>query len=252
VTPRQVSTYADVASLSRGAADAIADAAHRAVAARGRFTIALSGGSTPRALYGLLATEYQQRIPWTATHVFFGDERCVPPDHPESNFGMARGSLIAHIPGLDARTHRIAGERPAADAAAQYDAELHAAFPGDDPTTFDVLLLGIGPDGHTASLFPGSPVLRERVRWAAAAEAPPSATTRARVTLTLPVLDASRDLLLLCAGADKRPILERIRAAGASAGDLFPAARVTAREHVRWLLDRSAASDAGAMETGQN
>jgi 6-phosphogluconolactonase len=248
VTRREVSLYTDVDTLSRAAAEMIADAAARAVRARSRFTIALSGGSTPRTLYRLLAAEYVDRVPWAATEVFFGDERCVPPDHPDSNFGMAREALLAHIPGLEARTHRIVGEAAPRDAAGQYDALLRGAFPGPDPATFDLLLLGIGPDGHTASLFPGSSALGEEKLWAIATEAPPAAATRARITLTFPALDGSRELLLLCAGADKRPILDAIRGAGASAPQRYPAARVMAREHTRWLLDRAAASEQEARQ----
>src|SRR6185437_11204002 len=137
VTAREVVVCTDAAAVSRAAADAIADAARQAMDARGHFSIALSGGSTPRALYQLLATEYLERIPWTATDIFFGDERCVPPDHPDSNFRMARESLIDHVPGLAARAHRIAGELPPADAATEYEGLLRTTFPGDDPVTFD-------------------------------------------------------------------------------------------------------------------
>jgi 6-phosphogluconolactonase len=241
VTGRDSTVVADLDTLSRSAADTIERAAHHAVAARGRFIMALSGGSTPRTLYRLLAAEYRDRVPWAATELFFGDERCVPPTHPDSNFAMARETLLAPIPGLEARTHRIAGERGAEPAAREYGRLLRATFPPSEPATFDVVLLGVGTDGHTASLFPGSPALDERQHWAVATEAPPGVTTRSRVTLTFPVLDAAADILILCAGVDKRPVLERIRALGDAAGAQFPVARITAREHVRWFVDQAAA-----------
>ncbi len=229
--------YVNVNALSRAAADAIEVAAHRAVASRGRFALALSGGSTPRTLYRLLATDYRTRIPWSLAQLFFGDERCVPPTHPDSNYRMARESLLAHIPGLEARTYRIAGERGPKVAAPEYDALLHTAFPGPDPVTFDVVLLGVGADGHTASLFPGSPALDEHARWAVPAEAPPDVTTtRARVTLTYPVFDAALETLILTAGADKQRIVEHVRADGASPNSPYPVARITARERVRWMI----------------
>lgn len=243
---REDSVFADVDALNHAAAEMIAAAAAIATEARGRFTIALSGGGTPRTLYHVLATAYAARIPWEDTHVFFGDERCVPPDHPESNYAMARDALLAHIPGLESRTRRIEGERPASDGASRYAEMLHREFPtvpGNPPATFDVLLLGVGIDGHTASLFPGSPALGERSRWALATQAPPTAPILDRVTLTFPALDASRTTLVLCAGAEKRDIIARIRAAGKRAPELYPAARVSARGSVHWFLDRAALGD---------
>lgn len=224
----------------------IAEAATIATAARGRFTIALSGGSTPRHLYQLLASDYATQLPWATTHVFFGDERCVPPDHPDSNYAMARDALLVHIPGLESRARRIEGERAPGDGASRYAEMLHREFPhtqGTVATTFDVLLLGVGTDGHTASLFPGSPAVDERSRWALATHAPPGAPVADRVTLTFPALDASRTTLILCAGAGKQSIVSQIREAGPRARDLYPVARVSARGSVRWLMDRAAIGD---------
>ena len=244
---REESVFADLDALSHAAAAMIASAAAIATATRGRFTIALAGGSTPRRLYQVLATEYATHFPWATTHVFFGDERCVPPDHPDSNYAMAREALLAHIPGLESRARRIEGERPAPDGASRYAEMLHREFPstqGTSPSTFDVLLLGVGTDGHTASLFPGSPALSERSRWALATQAPPNASVLDRVTLTFPALDAARTTLILCAGADKQPIVTQIRAAGARAGDRYPVARVSAHGSLHWLLDRLAMGEA--------
>jgi 6-phosphogluconolactonase len=241
---REESVFPDAEALSRAAAAMIEEAAAVATTARGRFTIALSGGSTPRILYEILAADYATRLPWATTHVFFGDERCVPPDHPASNYAMARETLLARIPGLESRTRRIEGERPPGDAASRYAEMLHREFPhttGTPATTFDVLLLGVGSDGHTASLFPGSPALSERSRWALATQAPAGTEISDRVTLTYPALDAARTTFILCAGTGKQPVVSQIRAAGAHAGDRYPVARVTARGTVHWLLDEAAA-----------
>jgi 6-phosphogluconolactonase len=242
--PRETLTYPDVAALSRGAADMIATAAESAVAARGRFTFCLSGGSTPRTLYQLLAAEYRTRIPWSSTVVFFGDERCVPPDHADSNYAMARAALLSQIPGLESRTHRIEGERAPADAAIRYEVVLRGEFDAASAETFDILLLGVGTDGHTASLFPGSPALAERKRWAVATEAPPTAPIRPRVTLTYPVLNGASTTLVLCAGTDKRDILAKIDAAGADAPARYPVMQIAPRDRLVWLLDRAATSPA--------
>jgi 6-phosphogluconolactonase len=241
-SPTERLTYPDVGALSRAAAEIIAEVARTAVAARGRFTIALSGGNTPRTLYRCLASAYRRRLPWDAVWVYFGDERCVPPDHPDSNYGMARDALLAQIPGLESRVARIQGELPAARAAAHYGAILERDFAASSGT-FDVLLLGVGTDGHTASLFPGSQALEERRHLAVATEAPPTASTRERITLTFPVLDRAATTLILCAGADKKEILEKIHAAGPDAPARYPIMRITARDRLCWLLDRAATSE---------
>ena len=236
--PLEVREVADPAGLYRAAADLIATTAAAAVAARGRFTLALSGGNTPRALYQLLAAEYSTRLPWSSSQLYFGDERCVPPDNPDSNYGMASESLLSRIPGLVERTARIEGEREPKQAAEQYEAVLRNAFP--DGTTFDVSLMGIGPDGHTASLFPGSPALDEQTRWTAVTEAPPTMKVHNRVTLTYPVFANTRTVVFLLAGADKRPILEKVLAGAGNPQSPYPASRVTAREHLIYLVDRAA------------
>lgn len=231
--------FPDPAALSRAAAELVTEIADAAVAARGRFAMALSGGRTPEMLYRLLASEYRDRMPWEATHLYFGDERCVPPTDPDSNYRMANATLVSQVPGLARRTHRIEGERPPVDGASRYDAVLRGAFL-DPATTFDLVLLGMGPDGHTASLFPGSPALEERERWAVPTEAPPTMTTRARVTLTYPILNAARVVLFLCAGADKRERLAAVLADTGRPDSPYPASRVTARERLVWLVDEAA------------
>lgn len=234
---REVVVLADPGALSRAAAERVARDADDAIRRSGRFTIALAGGTTPRALYELLAGEYRPLVDWTHTEVFFGDERGVPPDDAASNYAMARDALLARVP--VGRVHRIAGERPPADAARAYDAELRAAFPDDGAPTFDVALLGLGADGHTASLFPGGAALDERTAWAVAVPPPESAAPHVeRVSLTLPALNRARAVYLLASGAEKRPVVRRVLAGAAP--DL-PAARVRGVERTVWLLDRDAA-----------
>lgn len=239
----QVRIAPEPGALMRLAAEELARRAEAAIAARGRFTLALAGGGTPRRLYALLADPgepWRGRLPWAMTHVFFGDERHVHPDHPDSNYGMARAALLSKVPLPPDRVHRIRGEvTDAAAAAADYERELRRVFdlaPGERPR-LDVVLLGMGPDGHTASLFPGSDALEERTRLAAA---PWVERLRAhRITLTLPVLDEARAVIFLVAGADKA---ERVAQVLGGAGGELPAARVRpVRGDLLWLLDAAAA-----------
>lgn len=228
----------DPAALARAAAEEVARRADEAVAARGAFTWALSGGSTPRALYALLADPaagFRDRIPWARTEVFFGDERNVPPDHPDSNHRMASEALLSHVP--VAAVHRIEGERPAGEAADRYAALLRQRFGAGAPPRLDLVLLGLGADGHAASLFPGSPALEERARWVSAAWVP--ALGAHRITLTLPVLDAAAAVLFLVAGRDKAGPLRALLAPGPPT---IPAARVRPEAGaLRVLADRAAA-----------
>ncbi len=205
----------------------VVPAAELAAAARERLRalrprrLVLAGGSTPRALYEALTPA---DLDWPGVDVFFSDERCVPADHPDSNEGMARRALLDRVP---ARVHAMGGSR--CDAA-RYEAELSAVF-GDGPISFDVALLGLGEDGHTASLFPGDPALRERRRLVARVERP----DHARLTLTPPALGAARVAIFLVAGASKREPLRRW-----AAGEDLPAARVGAAR-VEVLADADAA-----------
>jgi len=229
---------ADADALAEEAARRVLSSAAAALAARGTFALALAGGSTPRAAYAHLATA---ETDWSRWHVFFGDERVVAPDHPDSNERMARAAWLARVPIPAAHVHRVRTELGAEAAAADYESELrrtlHAA-PGTVPV-LDLVLLGLGPDGHTASLFPGSAATRERERLAAAVHDAPKPPPE-RVTLTFPVLAAARALLVLVSGRDKAPAL-----AGALAQDDPPqelVARDLRRAHGRlvWLADRAA------------
>jgi 6-phosphogluconolactonase len=212
-----------------------------AVAARGVFRTLLSGGSTPRRLFELLAAA-DDVPPWQRTHLFWGDERSVSPDHRDSNFGMTTAALLDAVAVPPQQVHRLAGERPDADAAARdYQAAVAAACgvdPAGPPPAFDLAWLGLGTDAHTASLFPGTAALAERRRWFVANDVPQLSTRR--LTATYPLLDAARCVVFLVAGADKAPAVARVMAAE---GDVAtaPARGVRPAGSLIWVLDRAAA-----------
>jgi 6-phosphogluconolactonase len=232
-------------ALMRAAADEVVGQAAGAIGRRGRFDWALAGGKTPEELYALLASrEYVSRVDWSRVHFYWGDERCVPPDHPDSNYRMARASLLDAIQPPAENVHRVPGELEPKLAAERYEAELRRCFDraehfeltGGFPA-FDLILLGMGPDGHTASLFPGSPALAETRRWVVAN--PIEALTTTRLTLTLPVLNAAASALFLVAGADKAERLGQVLS-GASSPEL-PAQRVRPRGvEPQWFVDGAA------------
>ncbi len=236
---------ADPDALARRAAVLFAGIAEEAVACAGRFTVALSGGSTPKLLYSLLATEpHRSRLPWRQTHVFWGDERCVPPDHPDSNFGMAKATLLDRVPVPPDRLHRMEAERDDLDAAAgEYEGEIARIFavsPTGEPPTFDLILLGLGPDGHTASLFPRTEAVHETRRWAVRNYVPTLKTNR--LTLTAPILNRGTRILFLVSGADKAPVLQEVLE-GPAHPERLPSQLirpVTGR--LIWLVDQAAAS----------
>ncbi|GAB4505315.1 MAG: 6-phosphogluconolactonase [Anaerolineales bacterium] len=230
----------DKTALANAAAEMFLAQAQASIQARGRFAVALAGGSTPRGLYARLAQpDYASRLDWEAVHLFWGDERCVPPDHPDSNYRMARESLQVPLP--EENIHRIHGELLPEAAAETYAGDLRAFF-GDTPR-FDLILLGMGTDGHTASLFPESPALHERTRWVVSVphETPPPPLVP-RVTLTLPILNAARQIVFLVAGADKAERLaEVLRAPRASTG--LPASMIRPADgELLWLIDQPAAT----------
>jgi 6-phosphogluconolactonase len=235
----EVRVFADVPELMRAAADEVARRAEEAVREHGRFAWALSGGSTPRDLYRLLAgPPWRDRMPWSATHVFWGDERHVPPDHPESNFRMAREAMLDRVPLPAANIHRIRAELPEAAAAAElYEAELRDFF--KLAPRFDLVLLGLGKDAHTASLFPGSAVLRESARLVVAPWVESQHTYR--ITFTPPVLDHARLCLFLVSGEDKAEPLRAVLA-GPRDPERYPAQIVEGGcPRCLWMVDRAAA-----------
>jgi 6-phosphogluconolactonase len=214
----------------------------------GRFAVALSGGSTPRHLYELLASPaHAGRVDWPRVHVFWGDERCVPPDDSASNYRMARAALLDHVPVLDANVHRIRGEDAPTEAAAAYERELRAAFatPVGPPSRatgcrFDLVLLGMGDDGHTASLFPGLSAVRERERWVVAEHV--GEVSAWRVSLAPPVLNAAAHVVFLVSGAGKAAMLRQVLE-GPSHPDALPAQAIAPIDGtLDWLVDTAAAA----------
>ena len=206
MSARVVRTFADVETLSEAAAHEFVHCARETLAARGRFTVALSGGSTPKRLYHLLTIEpFGSQVDWQRVEIFWGDERCVPPDHPDSNYRMAREAMLVHLPIPTEHVHRIEAERADRDAAARdYQAILARALgvnEDGEPPALDLILLGMGPDGHTASLFPHTQALDETTRWVVANHVPQLNTDR--LTLTRPILNRAHEVLFLVAGADK-------------------------------------------------
>ena len=231
----------DAATVAEATADRFISTAREAIEERGVFRVALSGGSTPKHVYPLLLEPARRdAIDWGTVEFFWGDERAVPPDHPDSNFGVAYGMLISQLPNVrQDRIHRMPAEAPDLDVAAlSYESELRLAFGarGDAPPAFDLIWLGMGPDGHTASLFPGSAGLEERHRWVIANFAP--SQNAWRMTLTFPVLNAGRTVLFVVTGADKADALREIRTGGSD----LPAARVDG-DQVEWIIDAAAAGD---------
>jgi 6-phosphogluconolactonase len=200
-------------SFYRSAADFILRAAEEEVRTKGVFTLALSGGDTPKPLFHRLSSEpWKTEMPWPSTHVFWGDERCVSPDRPESNYRTARELLLDHVPVPENHLHRIPAEQGGETAAAHYQRELEVFFLSSAGETdyfpvFDCMLLGMGRDGHIASLFPGTRSPGEEKRWVMSSTAPEGVTPRERVTLTLPVIERAKRLLILVSGAGKRDIL---------------------------------------------
>lgn len=225
------------------AAEEVIRAAKDAVALRGRFTIALSGGSTPKSLFNLLATNARTVLPWDRTFFFWGDERHVPPTDPESNYRMAEETMLSKIPVAAGNVFRIPTENPDAAAAADsYEQTVRKFFqlePGQVPV-FDLILLGMGPDGHTASLFPGTAGLQERSRlvianWVDKLKA-------FRLTLTLPVLNAARSVVFLVSGTDKAPVLHEVLEEEVAA-EQYPSKLIRpSNGKLIWLVDRAAAS----------
>jgi 6-phosphogluconolactonase len=228
--------YNDARELSEAAARMFVEEARRRIDESGRFAVALAGGSTPKVTYEILAREYggPEDLDWSKVHAFFGDERSVPPDHEDSNYRMAREALLSHVP--VGSVHRMRGEMEAREAAALYEKELEAFFGG--PPVLDLVLLGIGEDGHTASLFPDTPALDARDRWAV--ENPVEKLNTTRLTLTVPAVDAARKVAFLVAGEGKAEALEEILEGDANPHK-YPAKLVRPDAELAWMVDRAAA-----------
>lgn len=235
----QVKIVPDNAMLAQTAAQEFHRLAEAAVQERGRFSVALSGGNTPRAVFSLLASEHKQ-LPWDRIHIFFGDERHVPPDHPDSNFRMANESLLSRVPIPEKNVHRIRAELEADAAATEYEQELREFFHliNHDWPCFDLIFLGIGDDGHTASLFPGSKALTESSRRVVANWVEKFQTFR--ITVTFPVLNHASEVVFMVSGAGKAQILSEVLRPGARK---YPAQSVQPEKgQLLWLVDQGAGS----------
>jgi 6-phosphogluconolactonase len=245
----RVEVFATTNALMEAAAAEFVRSAGEAIRASGRFAVALSGGATPKGLYARLASaSYAALVDWSRVVVFWGDERCVPPGNPASNYRMVRESLLDHVPVPAASVHRIRGETDPMEAAAAYERELRQAFatPDGPPrrtagARFDLVLLGLGNDGHTASLFPGTVPLHETARWTMAHHV--AALSMWRITLTPVVINAAAEVTFVVSGHEKAAILSRV-IEGPYAPDALPAQAVAPRDgRLRWLADAAAAKE---------
>jgi len=243
-----VREFTDIRQASSAAVTYIIDVARSAVADKGFCTIVLSGGSTPQLMYKLLSgTAYAKKMVWQQSHFFWGDERWVAAAHPYSNFAMVEKALLSKVRIPPRNVHRIATDHSKPEiSAALYEKHLRDFFTAKYRTEmrnaadiavagFDLILLGMGSDGHTASLFPGSALLSEKKKWVAAVPEGVGAPPVARITLTLPVLNQAKNVLFLIAGATKRKILETILTEPAKAAKLYPAARIKPAGNIVWM-----------------
>jgi len=243
----EVRTLTTPQELFEAAAEEVVRTANEAVTQRGRFAIALSGGSTPKNLYNLLATNARTALPWDRMFFFWGDERHVPPADPDSNYRMADETMLSKIPVAAGNVFRIKAENPDAGAVAEaYEQTLRkfvAVEPGQFPR-FDLILLGMGPDGHTASLFPGTRALQEKSRLVVANWV--DKMKGSRISVTLPVLNAAAAVAFLVSGTDKAPALHAVLESEAP-GEQYPAKLVRPSDgKLIWLIDRAAASQLSA------
>jgi len=237
VTP-EITVFSSLDGLSHEAARCLIVAAREAAICTGHAAVALSGGSTPRRLYELLASdEYRSAVPWDEIDWFWSDERAVPPDNAASNFRMAHELMLARAPVSESRVHRMPADATDLDRAARgYEALIRERVP---ELAFDLLLLGVGDDGHTASLFPGSDALEETERLVIPVQGAASLPVPRRLTFTFPLINQARSVLVLAEGAAKRPIVEAVMR-GSPDAEQYPVSRVKPAGHLTWLVDEAA------------
>lgn len=235
----EIKIYPDADALNQGAAEDFERSCLAAIKNDGRFTCALSGGSTPRSLYRLLAKNIASRLPWTKMHFFWGDERLVPADHPESNYRMAMTEMLSKVPIPEANIHRVKTECGSAEEAAKlYEQELGSFFKGQTVPRFHYNLLGLGENGHTASLFPHSSALKITQRLVVAPYVDELHTYR--ISLTVPVLNNARRIVFLVSGEKKAPVVREV-IEGKRQPDNLPAQLIEAKHgSLCWMLDRAA------------
>ncbi|HEU5050596.1 MAG TPA: 6-phosphogluconolactonase [Gemmatimonadales bacterium] len=234
----EISVLESIDEVSHEAARFVLLSAREAVLCTGRCTIALAGGNTPRRLYELMASdEYRGALPWEEIEWFWSDERCVPPTDPRSNFRMADEAMLSRVGAAPGQVHRMQGELTPARAALAYEALVRERVADQ---VLDLVLLGVGEDGHTASLFPGHPALEERERLVLAVQGAPTREVPERLTMTFPLINRARSVLVLAAGASKRAVVQAIRADPRSAAERFPVARLRPAGHLTWIVDQAA------------
>jgi len=233
--------FKDLENLSRHAAELFIEQATRSIEVRGRFLVALNGGSTPTRLFQLLATEYQNKVEWSKVHIFWGDERCVPPDDPGSSYGQARDALLSHVPIPDSNIHRVNTDLQPAEASKDYSRTLSGfASPPFGFPRFDVVYLGMGEDGHTASLFPGSPV--DVIEPTLPVTAQYQDRPANRVTLTQLVFNQAHIIVFMATGEKKAVTLAEVLSDRYNP-ELYPAQRIDPKDgELIWLVDEDAAS----------
>ncbi|MEW6534173.1 MAG: 6-phosphogluconolactonase [Candidatus Auribacterota bacterium] len=237
-----VCKYTSKEEMSKAAAESIANLICRIAREQVFVTLVLSGGNSPNGIYSLLAKEpLVSKIPWEIVYIFWGDERCVPADHPENNYKNAYEAMIKHIPIPARNVCRVKTEGFTPDQVAEdYEKKIHLCFDRHgihtDIPVFDIILLGVGPDGHTASLFSGSPALDETGKAVVSVDAPPTYTIINRVTMTLPVLNAARHVYFVVAGTDKEPVVSKILSCPAYIRSIYPAARVISPPDIQWFI----------------
>ncbi|HEX8650981.1 MAG TPA: 6-phosphogluconolactonase [Pyrinomonadaceae bacterium] len=239
--PAHILVFDDAEEVAKAAADRFIELAGEAVASDGRFSVALAGGSTPRRTYQMLASdEYRERIDWARVHIFFGDERCVPPTDSESNYHMAYEAMLSRLPVLPRENvHRMMGEGDPSSGARLYEQELRSFFPDAPWPRFDLVLLGMGDDGHTASLFPDTHALREEQAWVAANWVGKLKTFR--LTLTVPAINHAANVLFMVTGAAKAECLSEVIHAPRDP-ERLPAQMIrTVNGWLTWLVDKEAA-----------
>ena len=238
----EVRIFEDAAEVAEAAANKFIELAREAIAESGRFTVALAGGSTPKRAFELLAREsYRQQLDWSKVHVFFGDERTVPPDDAESNYRMANETLLSRVNLPPENIHRINGVGDAVANALLYEDELRTFFNDAAWPRFDLVLLGMGDDGHTASLFPGTKALNEQEAWFAANWV--SKLDTYRITLTLPAINHAAHILFLVTGESKAESLKDVLDGAQTAAERLPAQLIKPLDgSLRWFIDRAAAT----------
>lgn len=242
MSEREIIILDDAEALSVRAAEEIIHVSGEAICMHAQFTACLTGGTTPATTYSLMASRFQLSVDWKEVHFFWGDERCVPPDNPASNFGMANRTMLSKLPLAPSQIHRMRGEDPPEAAAAAYEDELKNFFSlhdGEFPR-FDLVLLGLGENAHIASLFPGSPLINEKNRLVAVADV--DAPQRFRLTLTAPVLNHAARIMFIVSGEKKAQAVKNVLQ-GPEDPSQFPAQLIDPPEGtVTWLLDKAAAS----------